>query len=232
MRYVTSIIGTVFCLLSCAAFAAQLAWYHLTSPAQCIVLVVLIALTALLWLSEIIGNQEMSNRRLVFRVIPNNTIFPAVAFVIQYLVTLLYSAAWFPVFGFNMLGLRTILPQGIFIPLGLEFVLLAIVAVLWVGNTTANKHTAVSEQSSISKQMMHSQMQTQISILKQRVNEQDANVIRQIEQKIEALPLQLQPTSSASLQQAYQLMVQISQATQSPTTEQLQDLLRIVSMLR
>lgn len=232
MRYVTSIVGTVFCLLSCAAFAAQIAWYNLTSPAQCIVLVVLVVLTALLWLSEFIGNKNINNQQLIYRVIPNNTVFPAVAFIIQYIVTLLYGAAWFPVFGFNAHGLRVVLPQGIFIPLGLEFVLLAIMAVLWVGNTTVNKHTAMVEQSSTSKQMLRSQMQAQISMLKQRVNEQDASILRQIEQKIEALPLQLQPMSSASLQQAYQLMGQISQAAQAPTTQQLQDLLRIVSMLR
>ena len=232
MRYITSIIATLFTLLLGGAYAMQLYIYNLTSPAQIIALSAVVISLVLIVISETTSIATKVDPGLSHRLISSHTIFPSIAFIIQYLIALAYSFAWYPLWNLHSQELRAILPEGIFIPLGIQLIIFTPVIVLWVAQSKANEQTRIQHAEHVSKQNYVTDLITQAELLRAVVSKEDTQLYNRILQKTESLPLNIKPSCAPLLQQAYQEMMQLTMSGVVADRSRLERLLEVVSRIR
>jgi large-conductance mechanosensitive channel len=215
MRYLTSIIATVFFVMAGIAFGLQIAFYDFAPPAQFIALLFFLLFTILVWLAE---SQTVDNRvglSLYYRLISENVVFPFTAYIIQGIIVVLYFLAWnMPFWGFSA-SMKLALPKGIFIPLIIEFLLFFCVVALWLGNIKANKRTEERLVQHDVKENQQKMLEEQVALLRSRIDYRDqasVDALRLIEQKVESIPLNLGGGSMLRYQEAVE---KISRANQT-----------------
>lgn len=212
MKYLASIIVTVFFVVAAAAFGVQLGTYGIAPPAQFVVMFFLLLFTGLVWLAQSQRNKydpsQPDANGLYYRTISDNSVFPIVAFVIQGVIAVLYFCGWnLPPFSSLSLAMKVALPKGFFIPLVVELIITAIVVVLWIGNNRANAHTVVQQQVRTQKVVRNQQLSSLVTLIAPRVDASDANALAQlnlIEEKVQSLPLNINPATAVFYQQAVQ----------------------------
>lgn len=235
MRYITSIISTVFFVVAVCALGMQLATYGFAPIAQYVVIAFMFLFVAMMWAADVEAIRANIGADLFYRVLPTNTVFPAIGFAIQCVLAIAYASAWNNNLNSTTLALRNILPQGLFTVLIIELVITTVLVVLWSGNNQANKHTVRLHTQQQAKIAQKEQLKGQILLLKQKIDSSDqvsVNTIRQIEQKINSLPLNLNPNTVIFYQQAMQEIISANQQPGTISAESLQNIKRLVSSIR
>lgn len=235
MRYITSIISTIFFVVAFCAFGMQLATYGFAPISQYIVLAFMLLFVALVWIADAEFACKGVGKNLFYRVLPTNTVFPAVGFAIQCLFAIAYAYAWNSNPSPTTIALRNALPQGIFTILIIELVITIVFGVLWLGNNQANNHTVMLHENQSVKIAQKEQLKSQVLLLKQKIDDSDqtsVNTIRQIEQKINSLPLNINPNTMIFYQQAIQEIVYANQQPSTVSAEALQSIKKLVSNIR
>ncbi|BDR54209.1 hypothetical protein KIMH_03200 [Bombiscardovia apis] len=209
MKYITSIIATLFSLIGCIAFGTQLYGYGFAPPAQFIVMVFLLGFNAMIWLADARRGSVSAahNMSLYHRIIAEQTVFPTVGYLIQAFIACLYFCAWNVSWTAPTVGLRAWLPAGFFIPLVVECVVTAILSVLWLSNIRINAHTIQQEAVYRSRYSQREQLKALVMQLESRVdlNESEAALLtKRICRKVDSLPLVPNPTTEVFRQQAVQ----------------------------
>lgn len=235
MRYITSIISTIFFVVAACAFGVQLATYGFAPLAQYVVLAFMFLFVVLVWIADAEFACKSVDKNLFYRVLPTNTMFPTIGFAIQCLLAIAYAYAWNSNLSPTTIALRGALPQGIFTILIIELVMTIILGVLWLGNNRANNHTVMLHAQQSAKIAQKEQLKGQVLLLKQRIDDSDqvsVNTIRQIEQKINSLPLNPNPNTIIFYQQAMQEIISANQQPGIISVENLQNIKKLVSNIR
>lgn len=234
-RYISSIIVTVFFAVAALAFGFQLSIFAFAPLAQYIVLVFMLLFVVLTWVSDWNAANNTIGENLYYRVIAENGVFPIAGYAIQCVFAILYGIAWNT--GPNPIStwLRLVLPKGLFIPLIIELIITAVVVVLWMGNNRANGHTVTQHVEQHNKIAQRDQFKGQVLLLKQRVDESDADkaaAMRIIEQKVASLPLNPNPSTTLFYQQAMQLVITANQSPSDVSLETLEGIKHAITMIR
>ena len=234
MRYLTPIISTVFFVVASVAFGMELKMYGMAPPAQYVVMLFLFIFVMLVWVAQMQTMNAPVGRQMYYRVIAEHSVFPVMAFVVQLVIAAAYFFAWNMPFRVGMVALRMWLPQGVFIPLVVDLVLLAITVVLWMGNDKANAHTQYLHSQQQDKESQKEMLQAQLLLLRQRIDSTDEtslSVMRFIDQKVQSLPLQLSGASAVAYQQAVQQIIKTNQTPGSVTAETLSQIKTALMMI-
>lgn len=213
MKYLASIIVTALCLLDVAAFVLEVGTVN-APPAQYIMMVFLIAFTAMVWVAQMRTRKEHATTPQYYRTIREQSVFPIIGFAIQFVFAGLYFAGWNT--GMNDVHnwLQLHLPKGVFIPLFIEIVLTAVVIMLWVGNHNANAHTDALQDVQRVQRSQKDVLTEQLGTLQARLDPNDpqaAVTMRLIEEKAESLPLNMQGNAAVAFQQTMQEVIRANQ---------------------
>lgn len=235
MRYLTSIISTVFLLVAIAAFGAQLAVYAVAPAAQYVVMLFLLVFCILIWVAEVQSAHQQTAYNLRYRMITEHEVFPVVAYIVQLIFAIVYFVGWNLPPSPQTLALRVAVPKGVFVPLVIELVLLFVVLVLWLGNRTANRHTEQLEQKRAVSISQLQQLQAQVEYLGSRIDESDTrsqDIMRLIQEKAESLPLNLDPTTKVFYQQSLQKIAAAGSHAGYVTQQELDDIKQTIDRIR
>ncbi|MDF7663262.1 hypothetical protein PT282_01010 [Bifidobacterium sp. ESL0763] len=240
MKYLASIIVTLFFAVAAAAFGVQLGTYGFAPPAQFVVMFFLLLFTALVWVAQSQRDKgdpsQPDANGLYYRTIADNSAFPIVGFVVQCVITVLYFCAWnLPLQNPLATSLKLVLPKGLFVPLVIELIIAVIVVVLWVGNNRANEHTVVQQQVRQQKIMRNDQLSSLVTLIAPRVDAADADALSQlnlIQEKVRSLPLNVNPATAMFYQQAMQELNAVAERPGTVDAVELRKIWGLVSQVR
>lgn len=206
MKYLVSIFATVLTAIGCVAFVAEIATYGFAPSAQWIVMFFLVLFTVLCWVAQSRSDNPLSrNKSFYYRLIAENVVFPVAGYLVQGIIAILYFSAWNTPWWSGNLGLRRMLPEGVFIPALVEALLTILVVALWVGNNTANENT-IRQQIVREEQVANrAQLKSQVLFLDSCLDPKNAEAMKisnQIQRKVESLPLVPDSTTTAFYSQA------------------------------
>lgn len=235
MRYLTSIVVTVFSVIASVAFGMQLAFYVFAPPAQFIVIFFLLAFTVLVWLAEAQTIDNGINQSLYYRMISEHVVFPFTAYVIQAIIAILYFLAWNMSFNVFSVSMKLMLPRGIFTPLIIELLLFFVVMALWLGNNKANERTDTYHEQHRVKENQSMMLEQQVALLRPRIDDRDqasVDALRLIEQKMGSISLNLTGVAMIRYQEAAAKVTAANQMTGVIPLETLLAIKKVMDLIR
>lgn len=235
MRYLSSILATVFWSLAMVKFGIQMYIHPMAPMGEMVVMIFSLVFLALIWVAQYSDGQKSYAAELTPRIISQNKIFPLCGFAIQYVFVLLYLVAWDNPSPLTATFLKLVLPKGFFVPMLIEMILLGVVAALWMGNNSANSATETMQVDIDNSRSRQQSMQAQVALLEARINPSDEEALKVshlIDGKLESLPLHPDGRTAVFYNQAMQQIQRLLQSPVSPTADELISLKRTLDRIR